>query len=152
MSQLVYPDTNIYFRPFDNWLNTRIALEAEACLLFWNRVSSKQITCLSSVLIELEINKAPSLKKKQVQKFLTLVSKSFHLDDNVKELSQILQKKFRIPPYDAVHLAFALEGKVDIFITCDDDILKKSLRLEKWLESEGFHLLIMNPIQWNHFN
>jgi predicted nucleic acid-binding protein len=45
--------------------------------------------------------------------------------------------------YDAIHLASAEQGKVDIFLTTDDNIQKISSRNKKL-----FSFIVTNPVKW----
>lgn len=143
---LIYPDTNIYFRPFDDWKESRIASEGKAALDFWRKVEEGQFQVFTSGLTEFEINKASALKRRMVQDFLTLKSSSIRISQKVENDGIEINEKFKIPAFDSLHIAFALEGKVDYFLTCDDDILKKALVLEDWLYQKKQHFTIINPI------
>ena len=46
-----------------------------------------------------------------------------------------------IRPRDAIHLACALKGEAEYFLTCDNKLIKKSSEL-------GINLKIMNPLKF----
>lgn len=148
MKLKIYLDSNIYCRPFDDCSQLRIALEAEAVLRLWQRAEEGRIVCLSSKLIMLELSKMPPSKWQEVKKFIQLIGDVIHYCDSVKKLAEKIIKVVKIPDYDALHLAFAAHGQADLFLTCDDDILRKSASIEELLKSDDLALVILNPIQF----
>lgn len=148
MKLKLYLDTNIYCRPFDDCSQLRIALEAEAVLRLWQRAEEGRIICLSSKLIRLELSKMPPSKWREVKKFIQLVDEDVPYCDNIKKLAEKIIKVVKIPDYDALHLAFGAYGQADLFLTCDDDILRKSASIEELLRSDNLELVILNPIQF----
>ncbi|MEK9183038.1 MAG: PIN domain-containing protein [Patescibacteria group bacterium] len=148
MNLRVYLDTNIYCRPFDDWSQLRIALEAEAVLRLWQIVEEGKITCLCSKLIRLELSKMPLFKLQEVKKFIQFVDEDIPYSNDIKKLAKKIIKVAKIPTYDALHVSFAAHGQADLFLTCDDDILRKSSNIEELLKSENSTLAILNPIQF----
>ncbi len=51
--------------------------------------------------------------------------------------------KFSLKEFDAMHIACAEEGKADIFLTTDDEIIKKYNK-----NAGAFKVKIQNPLQW----
>ena len=51
------------------------------------------------------------------------------------------KKTIGIRPRDAIHLACALKGEAEYFLTCDNKLIKKSSEL-------GINLKIMNPLKF----
>ena len=147
----VYPDTNVYFRPFDNCTNIRIELEANAVLLFWEYVRSQSIICLFSQLISLEVTAAPKEKCEKAMTFLQLTTKRINFSPGVTKQAKRLVSQLRLPPYDALHLAYAAEGKADVLLTCDDDVLTKSIDIEEFFSAQNISLRVQNPIEWQKY-
>ena len=149
----IYLDTNIYCRPFDDCSQLRIALEAEAVLRLWQKAEEGEIVCLYSKLIMLELSKMPLLKWQEIKKFVQLVNEDIPYSDDIKKLAEKIVKFKKIPAYDALHLSFAAYGQADLFLTCDDDILRKILVIEELFRTEKLTSSILNPIQFiqNYF-
>jgi predicted nucleic acid-binding protein len=147
----VYPDTNIYFRPFDDCTNIRIELEANAVLLFWEYVRSGSVVCLSSQLIILEVGAASKEKRAKAMTFLQLATQHINFSPQVTRQAKRLVSELHIPPYDALHLAYAAEGKADILLTCDDDVLTKSIGIEDFFSRQDVSLRVQNPIEWQKY-
>ena len=145
---IVYPDTNIYFRPFDDWSNQRIALEADACLWFWRKVEEKKMQAIDSALIHVEADKTPKIKYNQAERLLTFIKTKVIFTPDIKKLALSIEDKLSLPPYDALHVSFAAHGGADVMLTCDDDILKKSFFIEALCRARGCNLTIANPVQF----
>lgn len=148
MKLKIYPDTNIYCRPFDDWSQMRIALEGEAVLRFWQKAEEGKIICLCSKLIKLELSKMPLFKWQEVKNFIQFIDEDIPFCGDVKKLAENIIEVVKIPAYDSLHLAFAAYGQADLFLTCDDDVLRKSFAVEELLLSKNFSLAVLNPIQF----
>ena len=56
-------------------------------------------------------------------------------------LAKEFQKKSKLSPEDAIHLACACYTESDFFITCDDELIKRTARLNPGVK-------IMNPVEY----
>jgi predicted nucleic acid-binding protein len=45
--------------------------------------------------------------------------------------------------YDALHIACAERGGAEVFLTTDDRVIKRALRI-----SEQLHMRVVNPLAW----
>jgi predicted nucleic acid-binding protein len=98
---------------------------------------------VTSEVIDLEIFKIP--KEDRRRKVAILVSLSEHkvlVDEEVERRAIFLRKK-GFKPFDALHLACAEKGKVDVLLTTDDKFLRKARRNAKILK-----VSIDNPAEW----
>jgi len=123
---LIYFDTCCLQRPFDNRLQPRINIEAEAVLTVLGLIEQNYVTLVSSEILDYEISKIPDLNRRdQTRNILNLSNQYIHLSDKIE-----LQAKYfvqnHIKPLDALHLAAAIEGNADFFCTTDDKFLKKN--------------------------
>jgi predicted nucleic acid-binding protein len=48
-----------------------------------------------------------------------------------------------ISPFDALHLASAEQGGADVFLTTDDDLVRRARR-----NPGRFHIRVENPVSW----
>lgn len=140
---LIYADTNIYSRPFDERSHSRIILEIEACLIILEAVRRGKLSCLSSDILKLEIERTNPLKKIYIKPLLDLCKKHISQTDKLMRLANDIYKKCNIPPRDSFHIASAALGKAKYFLTCDDALIKKQDCIEK-----NFSIKVINPVQF----
>lgn len=127
----IYCDTNIYSRPFDKIISPRVYLEAQACLEIINLAKADKIILLSSDILCLEVSRSETDKKLQIQPFLDCCHKTIQETEKTRTLAKPLESGLGLKPRDALHLASAKFGKADFFLTCDDEIIRKSALLSK---------------------
>jgi hypothetical protein len=136
----LYLDVCTYCRPFDNQNALRIRLETDAFYLIMKHIKEdKYQTVLSPVHFK-EINAIPSSKKRfEIQTLLVQNDKPIYDIDKARQRADELHTlKFGIA--DAAHLAYA-EQMADLFITCDDKLLKKC-------QKTSLSIMTMNPIEF----
>ncbi len=123
----VYLDNCAYNRPFDDQRQIRIALEAQAKLYIQHLILDKKIKLVYSYMSVYENSENPNIEHQNS------IANFFH---NAVEFVDITKadivearaeevKKWNIKANDAIHIACAIEGKCDCFITTNDGILKK---------------------------
>ena len=61
---LIYMDVCCFNRPFDDWTQARIRIEAEAVLAIVNRCQAGEWILVSSAALEAEIAQTPNLIRK----------------------------------------------------------------------------------------
>ena len=129
----VYLDNCMFNRPFDNQFQIRIRLESEAKLYIQDKIKSKVIELVWSYILEIENLQNPHDERRiAIQKWKALSTiKVIENFEVMTHANQLL--KFGIKPKDALHVASAVEGKADYFLTTDDKLLsgiKKSNMIE----------------------
>ncbi|TDI72501.1 MAG: PIN domain-containing protein [Bacteroidetes bacterium] len=118
-----YLDNCMFNRPFDNQTQIRIRIESEAKLYIQDKIKSEVIELVWSYILEIENSQNPHDERRiAIQKW-----KKFSII-RIVENPGILTKanqllKFGIKPKDALHVASAVEGKADYFLTTDDKLL-----------------------------
>ena len=145
---LVYLDTNVYCRPFDDQEQIRIREETNAFEEILDGVKESRFSLCSSDILVYEIsNILSSYKKTEVEKYLVFCEKRVEEDEEVKALAIFVRNQCRIKDRDALHLASAILGKVDYFLTCDDEVTKMGSIdcLEKIAGKYGESIIILNP-------
>ncbi|MBS7645397.1 PIN domain-containing protein [Candidatus Bathyarchaeota archaeon] len=63
-------------------------------------------------------------------------------------LARKFSAKCGLNPMDALHVSAACLGRVDWFLTCDDEILQKCRCIERLAAEEGYKLKVRNPINY----
>ena len=139
----IYFDACCLNRPFDNQSLDRIRLESEAVLLILNHVQNKQLTWISSDILDFEIDQTPDYERRHRLKLIILAS-----DVNIKadkEISERGRKLYNLgfKELDALHIACAEKGKADLFLTTDDKLISTAKRCKN-----NLNVIIKNPLIW----
>ncbi len=139
----IYLDTSVYNRPFDDQGQTRIRLETEAFLSILEKAISGAIIVIGSSALSYEnsLNPFPD-RKERVSSYLSVVSKFIKLNEVIKKRTALLAST-GIDPIDALHLAYSEFGDAEYFITCDNDIIKKTAR-----HKDFFKIEVCNPLEF----
>ena len=117
---IVYLDTCSIQRPFDDQSQTRIVLEAEAVLGIIDRVERGEVELLGSEILQLETEENPNpVGRRFALDVLGLASRQVAVDDEIESAARAYERS-GVQPYDALHLASAVEGGADVFCTTDD--------------------------------
>lgn len=138
---IVYLDTNIYCRPLDDRNQPRINLEAEASLNILKVIETGKTKSATSDILKLEIYNADPVKKLYTIPFLSFSSTHIEESEELKNKAKIIQRKYRLKSRDALHLASALQAKAELFITCDDELIKKNKIIRE--------IKILSPIEYS---
>jgi predicted nucleic acid-binding protein len=146
----VYLDTNIYCRPLDCQEDKRIHAETEAILKIIDSTENGETAIISSDYVKFEIERIQEdSKRKDVRGFERILSK---VNVSSSKRLSILARKFvtqcNLGSLDALHMAAACVGKADFLLTCDDEIIDASMRIEKFAAQEGYKLKVRNPINY----
>jgi len=89
------------------------------------------------------------LKRKDVRGLeRTLASVDIPSHKRITALACKLSSECSLNPLDALHVSSACEGKAAWFLTCDDEVLRKSNCVEKVVTKEGYRLKVRNPINY----
>ena len=136
----VYLDNCMFNRPFDDQTQIRIRLEAEAKLYIQDKIKSKGIELIWSYILEIENSQNPHDERRiAIQKWKNL--STIKIVENTKILANANQLlKSGIKPKDALHVASAVEGKADYFLTTDDKLLS-GINRSKIIE-------VLNPVDY----
>lgn len=120
-----YLDNSALNRPFDDQSIPNIRLEAVAVLAIFELIDKKQIKLASSVVVDYENSKNPFFERKVwISANLTKASINQKIDTQIKNRAEEIEKT-GVAGIDSLHLSSAESAKVDYFITCDYDIIKK---------------------------
>lgn len=135
----IYLDTCVWCRPFDE-PSRRVGEEAEAFFKILQGVDEKRFLILGSVVLEDEIHEIKAEKKRAAVIELKTRAVSERIDVISLPRQKELKKATGVNDEDAFHLAAALEGKANYFITVDGNILAKADRIER------YGIKVRNPV------
>lgn len=124
----VYLDVCALCRPFDEQTYLRIRMETDAVNLIMSKVHEGSLTLAISPVHIIEIKAIPDqLERVELLGIIERFGVLLDVDRATARTraEELVLKGFG--PADAAHVAFAEAGKVT-FITCDDKLLKKSLK------------------------
>ncbi|HHT9139054.1 MAG TPA: PIN domain-containing protein [Candidatus Wunengus sp. YC60] len=139
----IYFDVCCLNRPFDNRIQDRIRFESEAILTILEHCQEGKYTFVSSEAVDIEIFKIPDIEKRQKVGMLSSISQSYIKVDTHIEKRAIELEQMNFTGFDALHIACAERGKVDILLTTDDNLIRKALRYKQILK-----IKIENPVTW----
>jgi predicted nucleic acid-binding protein len=139
----IYLDTCCLSRFFDDQTQTRIRQEAEVISLIISQFRTGHWYWVSSDVLVHEVEQIRDLNQRfQIRDWLTDVHQRVSLGEG--EISRGKQLEILgFKELDALHLACAESGSVDIFLTTDDRLLRRAKR-------DDSHLCVRveNPYAW----
>lgn len=132
---------NIYNRPFDDQSQVRIRLETIAIFSILQKIKNKELTLLWSFMIDYENSLNPYDNVwQEIKMAASLAVESVTPDEFILTAAKELESK-GIKPRDSIHLACALKGRAEYFLTCDDKLLKRASALD-------INIKIINPLRF----
>lgn len=132
---------NIYNRPFDDQSQVRIRLETIAIFSILQKIKNKELTLLWSFMIDYENSLNPYEDVRQeIEMAASLAVESVTPDESVLTVAKEFESK-GIKPRDSIHLACALKGKAEYFLTCDDKLIRRATTLD-------INIKIINPLRF----
>ncbi len=149
---LVYCDTNVYARPFDDQTQAVIQAESNAFLEIISRTRDGDVRLLCSDIVDFEVaNILEEGKRNKVRSYLDLCSEHVTSTDEVLQLGKKVQYDCHLRPRDALHVASAILGRARYFLSCDKKVtqMKRARcyrRLAKEYRAEYFSAV--NPIRF----
>ena len=147
---LIYLDTNIYSRPFDDQTQAEIQAEANAFIEIITEVQTGRLTLLGSDILDFEVHNILSEEKRaKVKDYLGMCNKHIESSDEVMKLGKGIQNHCHIRARDALHIASAIIGQARYFLSCDKKVTEMRQarcyrRLAKPYRTEYFSA--MNPV------
>jgi len=137
----IYLDMNIYNRPFDDQTQVRIRLETIAIFSILQRIKNGDFSLLWSFMIDYENSLNPYNNiRSEIGMASSIANETITPDESILAIARNFEAK-GIKSRDALHLACALKGEAEYFLTCDDKLIKRASEL-------GINLNIMNPLRF----
>ena len=127
----------------DDQSQLRVREEAEAIEHILGMVRQGRATWVSSTILDLEISRNPDQERRNdVNSLLVLASEVVRPETEDADRAAELQK-LGISSFDALHLACAERGEVDVFLTTDDGLLSRARR-----HGTALGVRAENPLSW----
>jgi len=121
----IYLDNSVLNRPFDDQSIPEIRLETVAIFFIFELIENRKIKLVNSSVIEYENSKNPFPERKiWISTYLSKATFYQKLNSKVKQRAKEINK-LKLPPIDSLHLASAEAVRVDYFLTCDYDVIRK---------------------------
>jgi len=139
----IYLDVCCLNRPFDDQNQSRIRLESEAILIILAQCEEGRWEWVGSEAVGWETSKSPDPERRQrVQLLASHAHHTVSVGQSETARAQEIQA-WGIKAFDALHLACAESGQVDVFLTTDDRLLRKATVYAKQLR-----VRVENPLTW----
>lgn len=139
---LIYLDYNCFQRGFDDPRQVRIQMEALACQEIFVKAEEGKVRLVWSFMHEDETGLCPFPERKYgVMRLAALCKVRVGPEEEIYNLAKSFQEKRRLSTKDAIHLASASCIGADVFLTCDDRLLRQAKRLK-------LKTVVMNPVDY----
>ncbi len=139
-------NTNVYGRPYDDLRQDKILKEALDSSHIFLLSTLKFIEIKSSDVLFAELNLIKDKPKRDI--ILSLIKHAakerIKLNNKVIEIADgifTILKDYM----DSLHIAFAVVGNCQYFVTCDDEIINKVQKIESFLKNKDFNINIKSP-------
>lgn len=145
----IYLDTNVICRPFDDHSQERIANEIASISKIFVYIGSRMFDAVISDVVLAELTLIENPIKRELVKLLAteITTKRVSLGDTEIMIADSLQDKCKINDYmDTLHIASAATANCEYFVTCDDELTRRSGLIKKELIKLGYRLEIVNPL------
>jgi predicted nucleic acid-binding protein len=119
----------------------RVKLEADAVLTILSKCEKSEWSLVTSNIIRSELSKLKDiLRLQKVNALVSLSNERLVATEAVIKKAEDYQAK-GIKIYDSYHLAVAEENKCDVFLTTDDQFLKRAKEID-------LNVTVDNPANW----
>lgn len=98
---------------------------------------------MSSEIVDIELSKIPDSDRKHKVKILATIHQAFIAVDEFIEARAIEIERLGFKASYALHIACAEKSETDVFLTTDDNIIKKALQ-----NKDILRVKIENPVKW----
>ncbi|ASC72710.1 hypothetical protein XM38_036680 [Halomicronema hongdechloris C2206] len=143
----IYVDTSVFNRPFDNQTQPRIILETQALRTILQLVESEQLELISSSVLDYETSRnANPTRQSWVRRCLELAKTYQSLQNDIIQRAKMLEGK-GLKQIDALHVASAEQAGCDVFLACDDRLLRRYSGPMKAMNPVNFVLEITEVTQ-----
>jgi len=149
---LIYLDTNVYSRPFDDQAKVGIAAEVNAFLEIVDAVKAGSLKLVSSDILLFEVyNILSQDKQAKAESYLDLCSEHIYSSEEILNLGKQIEHECHIRARDALHVASAAFGNARYFLSCDQKVTqKKQARCYRRLvrSQRNAYFSVMNPTRF----
>lgn len=139
---LIYLDYNCFQRGFDDPRQVRIQMEALACHEVFVRAEGGKVRLIWSFMHADETILCPFPERKyEVLRLAALCKVRVGPEGEIYKLAKSFRGEGRLSAKDAIHLACASYVGADVFLTCDDRLIRRAKRL-------NLEMAVMNPVDY----
>jgi len=139
----IYLDACCLSRLTDDQSQTRIRREAEAIERLLAAVRRGPVQLVSSEALEEEVRRNPSLERRaEAQILLSVAEIRIEVDEGIASRTKVLAR-LGYGVFDALHIAAAEAANVDVMLTTDERLLKRTAR-----KLGNPQILVQNPVLW----
>jgi predicted nucleic acid-binding protein len=139
----VYLDACCLNRLTDDQSQARVRNEAEAVEGILRLVRAGQVTWVSSTALEIEISRNPDAERRHDVAALLAFSNEVVVPRSRSAERAAFFQKLGFGTFDALHLASAEQGQADVFLTTDDELLRRAGR-----HPNELRMRVQNPVSW----
>ena len=144
MTVLIYVDTSVYNRPFDDQTQPRIWLETLAFSVILQMIENNLASLIHSAVVDYENSRNPDqMRRAWVRKVTAQATDYQRVDTDIRQRASILEKG-GLKPLDALHVACGEAARADYFITCDDRLITRY----QGLPQQTRNLTVCNPTEF----
>jgi len=136
----IYLDNCSSNRPFDDQSSMRIKLETEAKLFVQENILIGKLQLIWSHILEYENMQNPFVERRNaIIEWKKIAAEKIVGTKNVVARASEFTRH-GVKSKDALHIACAIEGKAEYFLTTDDKLLKKLAKTKE--------LIVINPVNF----
>ena len=139
----LYLDACCLNRLTDDQSQARVREEAEAVEGILRLIRDGQATWSSSSVLEIEISRNPDSERRHDVASLLALATDVVIPGGITPARAAFLQTLGFEPFDALHRASAEQGDADVFLTTDDNLLRRAARYRT-----QFRIRILNPISW----
>jgi len=126
----IYLDLCCFNRPYDDQSQLRVHLETVAKLSLQDKVRSGECALVWSAVLDLENSRNPFIEHTHaISQWRALAANHVMAGPEVMAIAEPLVAD-GVHAFDALHVASAVVGQADLFITTDDRLLKRVRHLK----------------------
>jgi len=121
----IYLDMCCFNRPYDDQIQSRIRIETEAKVVIQQKIKNIECELIWSSILDFECSKNPFEEHRMaILNWRNIASAMIMVDTSVLERARNLIS-IGVGKYDALHVACAIAGGAELFVTTDDRLLKR---------------------------
>ena len=139
----IYLDACCLSRLTDDQSQPRVRDEAEAVEHIVRMVREGLATWVGSVVLSVEVSRNPDPDRRRDAEALLSFTNEIVVPKNAEADRARQIEELGFSSFDALHLASAERAGVDVFLTTDDDLLRRARRNLGLL-----HVRVQNPVLW----
>ena len=139
----LYLDACCLNRLTDEPTQSRVRDEAEAVERILGLIRAGRATWVSSAVLEVEVNRNPDSERRRDVAALLPFANAIVVPRRAEAARAETLEKLGFDPFDALHLACAEQGSVDVFLTTDEGLLRRARR-----HGGALRVRVENPVSW----